>query len=82
MQAGKPENLSFIVSSNKVNQAELYHKKTFSDVNHIFTVYDKDYIRENNIDINCGGRACLDCIKKHKACYFTDTELEIREQLK
>lgn len=82
MQADKPENLSFIVSSNKVNHAELYHKQAFNNVNHIFTVYDKDYIRENNIDINCGGRCCMDCIKKHKACYFTDTELEIREQLK
>lgn len=80
--AGKPENLSFIVSSNKVNNPELYHTKTYSFINHVFTVYDKAYIAENNVNINCGGRNCMNCIKKHKACYFTDTETVINEQLK
>jgi hypothetical protein len=81
-QAGKPKNLSFIVSSNKVNACESWRLESNKNINHIFTVYDKEYIAENNVDINCGGRSCLDCIKKHKACYFTDTETIINEQLK
>ena len=77
----KPENLSFIVSSNKVNTPEIKHLKN-KYVNHIFTVFDKEYIKDNNIDIMCGGRACMDCIKRKCNCYFTNTEKEIREQLK
>ena len=82
MKSEKPVNLSFIVSSNKVNYCELYHKDTFGNIDHIFTVYDKKYIADNNININCGGKACMECIRKHKACYFTDTELIVNEQLK
>lgn len=82
MESEKPHNLSFIVSSNKVNKPELYHFNTYNCIDHIFTVYEKKYIAENNININCGGRACLECIKKHKNCYFTDTEKVINEQLK
>lgn len=81
-QAGKPKNLSFIVSSNKVNACESWRLESNKNINHIFTVYNKEYIAENNVNINCGGRSCLDCIKKHKACYFTDTETIINEQLK
>lgn len=78
----KPGNLSFVVSSNKTNNPELYHIDNNNFVDHVFTVYSKDYINENNVQINCGGRACMECIKKHKACYFTDTEKVINEQLK
>lgn len=82
METEKPKNLSFVVSSNKVNFPEMYHLKTYSSIDHIFTVYDDNGIKENNISINCGGRACMECIKKHKACYFTDTETVINEKLK
>lgn len=81
-QAGKPQNLSYIVSSNKVNNPETWRIQSNTNINHIFTVYDKKYIQKNAIDINCGGRSCMDCIRKHKACYFTDTETVINEQLK
>lgn len=82
LQEGKPRNLSFVCSSLALNKAENYHKQTYDFIDHIFTVYEKDYITANNININCGGRACMECIKKHKGCYFTDTELNISEQLK
>lgn len=81
-QAGKPANLSYIVSSNKVNYCEDWRLNSDININHIFTVYDKKHIQEYDTKINCGGRACLECIKKHKACYFTDTETIINEQLK
>lgn len=79
---GKPNNLSFVVSSNKVNRSELFRMDNDSRIDHVFTVYDKNYIENNNININCGGRACLECIKKHAGCYFTDTAPVINEQLK
>ena len=82
MQEEKPKNLSFIVSSNKLNHCELYHKTTFPEIDHIFTVYSDEYITENNIKITCGGRSCMECIKKHKNCYFTDTEIAVNEKLK
>lgn len=80
--AGKPKNLAYIVSSNKVNKPESWRLESDKNINHIFTVYDKNYIAENNTCINCGGRSCMECIRKHKACYFTDTETVINEQLK
>ena len=84
MQEGKPDNLSFVVSSNKVNKADNYHMVNFPDeIDHTFTVYDRDYIEKNNICINCGGRSCFaDCIAKHKGCYFKDTDKNISEELK
>ena len=47
-------------------------------VDHVFTVYTKEYIKENNIDVNCGSKNCLGC----QLCYNKDTEFHIREQLK
>lgn len=82
MQSEKPINLSFVVSSNQVNKPELYHAKNNSFVDHVFTVYDKAYIAENNVAINCGGRACMECIKRGKNCYFRNTDMEIKEELK
>ena len=79
---GKPENLSFIVSSDKINIPRAYIKDVYKFTDHVFTVYDKPYIKANNININCGGRSCMECIKQKKACYFTGTEYEISEQLK
>lgn len=82
-QEGKPKNCSFVYSSNKVNACELHMLKTYNFIDHVFTVFDKKYIVMNNVTITCGGRACLaDCIKKHKGCYFTDTEAAQNEALK
>ena len=80
--AGKPDNMVFIVSSNRVNGCEKYHVKNDSRVDHVFTVYDKKYIAENKIKINCGGRACLECIKRKTGCYFRNTEKLMNEELK
>lgn len=78
----KPKNLSYIVSSNKLNKPELWRINSDKNINHIFTVYDETAIEENKVGINCGGRSCMDCIKRHKSCYFTDTEPVINEKLK
>ena len=79
MMGGKPSNLSFVTSSNRVNERDVYND---CRINHDFTVYSGDYIKVNSIAINCGGRSCKSCIENHVGCYFTDTAREIREELK
>ena len=74
----KPENLSIVVSSPLLNkQMELDMEKHWY-VDHIFTVYTKDEIKEKNIEINCGAKSCLGC----QLCYNRNTEFYIREKLK
>lgn len=81
-ETGKPENMVYIVSSEKVNVPNNHTEKTFGKVDHVFTVYDKQFIKENNVNINCGGRSCMDCIKKGVGCYYRNTEKNICEELK
>lgn len=81
-EAGKPANMAYIVSSNKVNQPEMYHLDTYGNIDHIFTVYDKQFIKATNIPINCGGHSCMECIKRRQGCYFRGADVVINEQLK
>lgn len=75
-EVGKPENCILIQSSAKVNKEE---KPASKYVDKVFTVYDKAYIQENNIDINCGARSCVRCQK----CYNkNDKHKTIQEQKK
>ena len=74
----KPKNLSIVVSSPKLNEITALDLETYWLVDHIFTVYDKKFIEENNININCGARNCLGC----QLCYHRNTELYINEKLK
>ena len=57
----KPDNLSLVVSSLKMNEAIKLDMERYWFVDHIFTVYDKNYIKANNVDINCGAKSCLRC---------------------
>ena len=58
MKIKKPKNVNIIYSSMFINkQVEC----DYPFVDKIFTVYDKDYIKDNKININCGGRSCLSC---------------------
>lgn len=79
---GKPKNTTYVHSSSYVNRPEEIDKKRFSFVDHVFTVYDKKYAKENNIVINCGGKKCLECIMQKKNCYFRNTAFYINELLK
>ena len=72
---GKPENVILIESSEKVNRIK---EKSSHYVDKVFTVFDKQFIIENNIDINCGSRACNKC----RRCYSKETEQNVYEQLK
>lgn len=78
----KPANMTYVHSSNCVNKPETWVLKSHSFVDHIFTVFDKKYVKANSVNITCGGRACKECIKKCEKCYFKDDNKEVNEQLK
>ena len=68
----KPENLTLIFSSPKINQ-------TASRPEHfdkVFTVFSKDH--KNADFINCGGKSCSDC----KICYTKNNIEFVNELLK
>ena len=70
----KPDNLQIVLSSIMINQI-VDNKYPFVDK--IFTVYDKETIDRDHVNINCGARKCLECLK----CY-TKGETVINEKLK
>ena len=71
----KPENLNIILSSLFINK-ERVTKYPFIDK--IFTVYDTNFIEENDININCGARSCFSC----GLCYEKNNVRIINEKLK
>ena len=75
----KPDNLTIIGSSYFLNKPMVKGFSKYDFVDYIFTVYEGDYIKKNDINITCGGRSCRSCGK----CYTkSHSEYEIREKLK
>lgn len=74
----KPDNMIIIVSSPMLNKPIQIDRKKYWFVDHVFTVYDKHYIADNDMEINCGARNCLGC----QRCYHKNTEFYINEKLK
>lgn len=72
----KPDNLQIVASSLYINKEMDISKMPYIDK--VFTVYDKPTIKEKGIEINCGGRSCITCLR----CYKKDGEKNIKEQLK
>jgi hypothetical protein len=69
---GKPENLILIYSSQKYNKPDRLPR----NFDKVFTVYTKDFVKQNDININCGAKKCWDCFK----CYDpNDTTKHIKE---
>lgn len=71
----KPKNVNIIYSSMFINVRQ---EPTYDFIDKIFTVYDKDFIKDNKIKINCGAKSCLKC---HK-CYEKNRTKYINERLK
>lgn len=71
----KPANLQIIYSSPCLNDPV---DPGYDFVDKIFTVFDKNYIKIHNIDINCGAKNCLLCNK----CYRKSKVKYINEKLK
>lgn len=71
----KPHNLNIVLSSLFINKER---KNTFDFVDKVFTVYDPQYIEQNEIEINCGARNCFSC----GLCYEKNGITVINEKLK
>ena len=72
----KPKNLVIIASSLMINREINIDDMPYIDK--AFTVYTKEYIKDNEVQINCGARNCLQC---HR-CYKKTGDRYIREILK
>lgn len=72
----KPKNLILIVSSPMINTALKIEDFPFADK--VFTVYDKEYIKANDIKINCGAKSCMTC----QRCYSKNKVVYINEKMK
>lgn len=71
----KPANLNIVLSSLFIN---VQRKTRYDFVDKVFTVYDKNHIEENEININCGARNCFKC----GLCYEKNDVKIINEKLK
>lgn len=72
----KPKNLIVIYSSPRINK---FANPKYDFIDKIFTVYTADFAIENNININCGSRNCLECGR----CYdLSNGEKFVNEMLK
>ena len=74
----KPNNLSIVVSSPMLNKQIELNKERYWFIDHVFTVYDKQFIADNNVNVNCGSKDCFGC----QLCYHKETEFYVREKLK
>ena len=74
----KPSNMRIVVSSPMLNKPMELDRKRYWMVDKVFTVYDKKFIKEHNVEINCGSRNCLGC----KKCYVDEDVFYINEKLK
>ena len=77
---GKPGNCWFIYSSPFINDQNLKIFDLYPCIDSIFTVFDKKYIKEHNIVINCGGLSCVGCTGGK--CYSDNPARLINEILK
>lgn len=74
-----PDNMIIIYSSPLLNHEAQHIKKAYPFIDKVFTVYDKKTIKEKGIEINCGGRHCLSCLK----CYEKHNGIDrLQEQKK
>jgi hypothetical protein len=70
----KPYNLILIKSSLLKDVQE----KLPRGFNKVFTVFSKQYIEDNGIEINCGSKHCMSC----NLCYTHNTLVYVNEKLK
>lgn len=74
---GKPDNLICVYSSDHLNQVS-QDFSNYSWIDKVFTVYDKSYSKQHNVEINCGARNCLTCHKcyEHNDIFFVNETLK------
>ena len=54
-------NLIIGLSSLYLNTPEIDKAKKYPFIRFLFTVYDDQFIKDNNIVINCGAKHCITC---------------------
>ena len=74
----KPKNLNIIYSSPFLNESNEKIFVFYPFVDKVFTVYEKEFIKKNDIEINCGAKNCLSCAR----CYKKNKIKFINEKLK
>lgn len=74
----KPRNLNIIYSSPFLNESNENIFVLYPFIDKVFTVYEKEFIKKNDIEINCGAKNCLTCAK----CYKKNKLKFINEKLK
>lgn len=74
----KPSNLSIVISSPILNKRLELDMEKYWFVDHVFTVYGKKFIADNDVNINCGAKSCVGC----QICYHTNTDFCVSEKLK
>lgn len=75
----KPKNLIIIFSDPRIDAMPPEKiLERFPFIDKIFSVYTREYAKENGIEINCGARNCNKC----RACYSLNGPVFIRELLK
>jgi hypothetical protein len=72
----KPKNLILIYSSPVINKCR--DIKTLKYFDKVFTVYSYEYTKKNNININCGGKHCIECL----TCYSVNDTVYVNEHIK
>ena len=82
-EEGKPENMTYVQSSPRINVKTQIAPCIRKWCDHRFTVFDKEFLASHpGVKINCGGRSCAECVKAHKRCYYRNDEFDICEELK
>lgn len=75
---GKPENCTFVLSSDKLNVVADIPESVKAYVDYVFTVFSFAYVKKHNISINCGLRRCMEC----GHCYNRGNPVYVNEILK
>ena len=75
---GKPDNTTFVLSSDKLNTPANIPQPIMQYIDYVFTVYDFDFVREHDIKINCGLARCMQC----GHCYNHGGPIYVNEILK
>ena len=70
-----PSNLTLIYSNPSLNSERKTPPKGFHKV---FNVFESKFIKDNGIDINCGGKSCKDCM----ICYSDSKVVVVNEKKK
>lgn len=77
-KVGKPENMTLVFSSLRINEFSEIPDWAIDWVDHRFTVFTKEFLDASGLKSNCAGISCAQC----KRCYLKGTAFDILEILR